>query len=70
MTRFRKYVDDQVAHRIEEEKAGRGPRDIFKILLEHEDKNTGEKMEFKELSDEAVVLIIAGEPTLLWRSLR
>ena len=59
--RFRKYVDDQVAHRIDLEKAGKGPKDIFKLLLDHKDKETGESMDFKELSDEAVVLIIAGE---------
>jgi len=58
--KFRNYVDSQVEHRIEVEKAGQGPRDIFKLLLNHEDKGSGERMEFKELSDEAVVLIIAG----------
>ncbi|KAL4741658.1 cytochrome P450 [Aspergillus similis] len=61
--RFRKYVDHQVNHRIAEEKAGRGPDDIFKLLLSHTDKTTGERMEFKELSDEAVVLIIAASDT-------
>ncbi|THC96850.1 hypothetical protein EYZ11_003674 [Aspergillus tanneri] len=61
--RFRKYVDNQVNHRIAEEKAGRGPEDIFKLLLSQTDKNTGERMEFKELSDEAVVLIIAASDT-------
>ncbi|KAL4886425.1 cytochrome P450 [Aspergillus karnatakaensis] len=61
--KFRKYVDDQVNHRIAEEKAGRGPPDIFKLLLEHKDKETGESMGFKELSDEAVVLIIAASDT-------
>ncbi|MCJ1251302.1 hypothetical protein MMC30_008534 [Trapelia coarctata] len=63
VTKFRKYVDNQVNYRIAEEKAGRGPPDIFKLLLGHEDKSTGEKMEFKELSDEAVVLIIAASDT-------
>lgn len=58
--KFRQYVDDQVNSRIALEKAGRGPADIFKLLLEHKDKETGESMGFKELSDEAVVLIIAG----------
>lgn len=58
--KFRKYVDEQVNHRISLEKAGQGPPDIFKLLLEHKDKETGESMGFKELSDEAVVLIIAG----------
>jgi cytochrome P450 len=59
--RFRQYVDDQVSRRIELEKSGKGPSDIFKLLLNHKDKETGESMDFKELSDEAVVLIIAGE---------
>jgi cytochrome P450 len=68
--RFRKYVDNQVNHRIAEEKAGRGPDDIFKLLLWHTDKTTGERMEFKELSDEAVVLIIAGELSSSSRNLR
>lgn len=58
--RFRNYVDNQVEHRVKVEKAGQGPNDIFKLLLNHVDKNTGEHMDFKELSDEAVVLIIAG----------
>lgn len=58
--KFRNYVANQVTHRIDQEKAGKGPDDIFKLLLNAEDKKTGEKMEFKELSDEAVVLIIAG----------
>lgn len=58
--RFLKYVGSQVANRIDMEKAGKGPKDIFKLLLEFKDKNTGESMETKELSDEAVVLIIAG----------
>ncbi|KAL6235273.1 cytochrome P450 [Aspergillus navahoensis] len=61
--KFRKYVDDQVNHRIALEKAGQGPPDIFKLLLEHKDKETGESMGFKELSDEAVVLIIAASDT-------
>lgn len=59
--RFRKYVDKQVAQRINDEKAGRGSDDIFRLLLNHRDKETGENMDFKELSDEAVVLIIAGK---------
>lgn len=59
--KFRKYVDSQVDNRIELEKDGKGPDDIFKLLLNHKDKETGESMEFKELSDEAVVLIIAGK---------
>jgi hypothetical protein len=59
--RFRKYVDEQVKHRIDLEKAGKGPADIFKLLLDFKDKQTGESMGFKELSDEAVVLIIAGK---------
>lgn len=59
--RFRKYVDDQAAHRIAVEKSGQGSQDIFKLLLDYKDKNTGESMQFKELSDEAVVLIIAGK---------
>jgi cytochrome P450 len=59
--RFRRYVDHQVNHRITLEKAGKGPSDIFKLLLEHKDKETGEHMEFNELSDEAVVLVIAGK---------
>ncbi|KAI0126680.1 cytochrome P450 monooxygenase [Xylariales sp. AK1849] len=63
VTKFRRYVDTQVNHRIAEEKAGRGPLDIFKLLLGYEDKMTGEKMDFKELSDEAVVLIIAASDT-------
>lgn len=62
--RFRKYVDDQVNGRIALEKSGNGPPDIFKLLLDHKDKETGERMGFKELSDEAVVLIIAGQHTL------
>jgi cytochrome P450 len=61
--RFRKYVDDQVNGRIALEKSGNGPSDIFKLLLDHKDKETGESMGFKELSDEAVVLIIAGQPS-------
>ncbi|KAG2417910.1 hypothetical protein HFD88_001009 [Aspergillus terreus] len=61
--KFRRYVDDQVNHRIALEKAGQGPPDIFKLLLEHKDKETGESMGFKELSDEAVVLIIAASDT-------
>jgi cytochrome P450 len=59
--KFRDYVANQVTHRIELEKAGKGPDDIFKLLLHAEDKKSGEKMGFKELSDEAVVLIIAGK---------
>lgn len=59
--RFRKYVDDQASQRIALEKAGEGGQDIFKLLLDYKDKNTGESMQFKELSDEAVVLIIAGK---------
>jgi cytochrome P450 len=59
--RFRKYVDDQAAHRIALEKSGQGSYDIFKLLLDYKDKATGESMQFKELSDEAVVLIIAGK---------
>jgi cytochrome P450 len=59
--KFRDYVANQVTHRIELEKAGKGPEDIFKLLLHAEDKKSGEKMGFKELSDEAVVLIIAGK---------
>lgn len=58
--KFRKYVDGQVAQRIADEKAGNGSDDIFRLLLNHRDKATGEHMDFKELSDEAVVLIIAG----------
>ncbi len=65
--RFRKYVDNQVTHRIDLEKAGMGPPDIFKLLLNHKDKATGESMGFKELSDEAVVLIIAGKQICLRR---
>ncbi|KAK4182315.1 cytochrome P450 [Podospora australis] len=61
--RFRQYVDRQVDYRISEEKAGRGDEDIFKLLLNFKDKNTGEAMGFKELSDEAVVLIIAASDT-------
>ncbi|RHZ46023.1 cytochrome P450 [Aspergillus thermomutatus] len=61
--RFRKYVDDQVNRRIALEKSGNGPADIFKLLLDHKDKETGESMGFKELSDEAVVLIIAASDT-------
>ncbi|GIJ86437.1 hypothetical protein Asppvi_005326 [Aspergillus pseudoviridinutans] len=61
--RFRKYVDDQVNGRIALEKSGNGPSDIFKLLLDHKDKETGESMGFKELSDEAVVLIIAASDT-------
>ncbi|KAL3459745.1 cytochrome P450 [Aspergillus heterothallicus] len=61
--KFRQYVDNQVNSRIALEKAGRGPPDIFKLLLEHKDKETGENMGFKELSDEAVVLIIAASDT-------
>ncbi|GJN72628.1 hypothetical protein PLICBS_006703 [Purpureocillium lilacinum] len=61
--KFRDYVANQVTHRIDLEKAGKGPDDIFKLLLNAEDKKTGEKMEFKELSDEAVVLIIAASDT-------
>jgi cytochrome P450 len=57
--RFRKSAADQVNHRIEQENAGKGAHDIFNLLLQFEDKSTGEKMGFKELSDEAVVLIIA-----------
>jgi cytochrome P450 len=60
--KFMKYVQDQVNNRIALEKAGRGPSDIFKLLLGYKDKETGESMGFKELSDEAVVLIIAGAP--------
>lgn len=59
--RFRTYVDNQVKTRIALEKSGNGPADIFKLLLNHKDKQTGESMEFKELSDEAVVLVIAGQ---------
>lgn len=59
--RFRSYVDKQVSYRIKQEKSGNGPADIFKLLLNHKDKETGESMGFKELSDEAVVLIIAGK---------
>lgn len=59
--RFRKYVDDQASHRIEMEKSGQSSPDIFKLLLDHKDKDTGESMQFKELSDEAVVLILAGK---------
>lgn len=69
--KFRDYVANQVTHRIDLEKAGKGPDDIFKLLLNAEDKKTGEKMEFKELSDEAVVLIIAGQfkvPHKAWNS--
>ena len=58
--KFMKYVQDQVNNRIALEKAGQGPPDIFKLLLGYKDKETGESMGFKELSDEAVVLIIAG----------
>lgn len=58
--RFRNYVSDQTSARIEAEKAGIGKDDIFKLLIEYKDKKTGEHMDFKELSDEAVVLIIAG----------
>lgn len=58
--RFRTYVDNQVEQRVKVEKAGQGPNDIFKLLLNHKDKDTGEHMDFEELSDEAVVLIIAG----------
>ncbi|PSK42020.1 Isotrichodermin C-15 hydroxylase [Elsinoe australis] len=58
--KFKNYVANQVTHRIDQEKAGKRPDDIFKLLLNAEDKKTGEEMEFKELSDEAVVLIIAG----------
>ncbi|KAJ0418000.1 cytochrome P450 [Aspergillus carlsbadensis] len=61
--KFRQYVDNQVNSRIALEKAGKGPPDIFKLLLEHKDKETGESMGFKELSDEAVVLIIAASDT-------
>lgn len=59
--KFRRYVDGQVAQRIADERAGNGSDDIFRLLLNHRDKATGEHMDFKELSDEAVVLIIAGE---------
>ena len=59
--RFRKYVDEQASHRIALEKAGEVLPDIFKLLLDYKDKNTGESMQFKELSDEAVVLILAGK---------
>lgn len=58
--KFRAYVDNQVTQRINQEKSGNGPDDIFKLLLNHKNKETGESMDFKELSDEAVVLIIAG----------
>lgn len=58
--KFRAYVDNQVTHRINQEKSGNGPDDIFKLLLNYKNKETGESMDFKELSDEAVVLIIAG----------
>lgn len=61
--RFRKYVDDQASHRIEMEKSGQSSPDIFKLLLDHKDKDTGESMQFKELSDEAVVLILAASDT-------
>ncbi|KIW36372.1 hypothetical protein, variant 3 [Exophiala oligosperma] len=61
--RFRSYVDKQVSYRIKQEKSGNGPADIFKLLLNHKDKETGESMGFKELSDEAVVLIIAASDT-------
>ncbi|KAK0617473.1 cytochrome P450 monooxygenase [Immersiella caudata] len=61
--RFQAYVDRQVSQRIADEEAGRGHDDIFRLLLNHEDKTTGEKMGFKELSDEAVVLIIAASDT-------
>ncbi len=69
VAKFRKYVADQVNHRIEQENAGEGAEDIFKLLLRFEDKNTGEKIGFKELSDEAVVLIIAGNFFLSFASL-
>lgn len=39
----------------------KGPADIFKLLLDYKDRNTGESMEFKELSVEAVVLVITGK---------
>lgn len=61
MSKFRTNVDKQVSKRIGDESAGKGSDDIFRLLLNHKDKTTGEKMGFKELSDEAVVLIIAGE---------
>ncbi|KAH8172391.1 cytochrome p450 domain-containing protein [Sarocladium implicatum] len=61
--KFRKYVDDQVAQRVKDEKSGNGSDDIFRLLLNHRDKDTGESMDFKELSDEAVVLIIAASDT-------
>ncbi|KAF6832296.1 cytochrome p450 family protein [Colletotrichum plurivorum] len=61
--KFRKYVDGQVAQRIADEKAGNGSNDVFRLLLNHRDAVTGEHMDFKELSDEAVVLIIAASDT-------
>ncbi|KAL2412762.1 Cytochrome P450 monooxygenase ataY [Exophiala dermatitidis] len=61
--KFRAYVDNQVTHRINQEKSGNGPDDIFKLLLNYKNKETGESMDFKELSDEAVVLIIAASDT-------
>ncbi|KAF7183244.1 hypothetical protein CNMCM7691_003157 [Aspergillus felis] len=60
---FRKYIDDQVNGCITLEKLGNGPSNIFKLLLDHKDKETGESMEFKELSDKAVILIIAVSDT-------
>lgn len=60
MFSLKKYVDTQVTERVRREKEGEKMTDIFKRLLDHRDPKTGESMEFQELSDEAIVLIIAG----------
>ncbi|KIX09580.1 uncharacterized protein Z518_00660 [Rhinocladiella mackenziei CBS 650.93] len=61
--KFRQYVASQAQHRIDLEESGKSGHDIFKLLLQHVDRKTNEKMTFKELADEAVVLIIAASDT-------
>lgn len=62
--KFREYVAAQARHRIELEESGKTEDDIFTLLLQHTDKKHDRKMIFKELADEAVVLIIAGNAFL------
>ncbi|RMJ19152.1 hypothetical protein CDV36_001147 [Fusarium kuroshium] len=60
---FREYATVQAAERIARENRGDGIDDIFRLLMQAKDKETGETMPMEEVAGEAAVLITAGSDT-------
>ena len=61
--RFQEYATQQAMERIEMEQSGNGVNDIFRVLMNARDPETGEMMGLEEISGEAAVLTIAGSDT-------